>query len=75
MSLTYTNYLKVDELLELQKPESKPEEHDEMLFIIIHQVYELWFKQIFTNLINSEPILKRAIRGRPLKPCVAFLPF
>lgn len=46
MSLTYTNYLKVDELLELQKPESQPEEHDEMLFIIIHQVYELWFKQI-----------------------------
>lgn len=45
-SLTYTSYLKVKELLELQQPESKPEEHDEMLFIIIHQVYELWFKQI-----------------------------
>jgi len=45
-SLTYTSYLKVKELLELQKPESEPEEHDEMLFIIIHQVYELWFKQI-----------------------------
>ncbi len=46
MKLTYTRYLKINELLELQKPESKPEEHDEMLFIIIHQVYELWFKQI-----------------------------
>ncbi len=45
-SLTYTSYLKIKELLELQQPESKPEEHDEMLFIIIHQVYELWFKQI-----------------------------
>ncbi|MDZ7758535.1 MAG: tryptophan 2,3-dioxygenase family protein [Rhodohalobacter sp.] len=45
-SLTYTSYLKVKELLELQQPESQPEEHDEMLFIIIHQVYELWFKQI-----------------------------
>ncbi len=45
-SLTYTSYLKVTELLELQKPESTPEEHDEMLFIVIHQVYELWFKQI-----------------------------
>lgn len=45
-SLTYTSYLKVPELLELQKPESQPEEHDEMLFIVIHQVYELWFKQI-----------------------------
>lgn len=46
MSLTYTNYLKVDELLELQQPKSDPVEHDEMLFIIIHQSYELWFKQI-----------------------------
>lgn len=46
MSLTYTNYLKIDELLELQKLQSEPPEHDEVLFIIIHQVYELWFKQI-----------------------------
>src|SRR6056297_1984307 len=45
-SLTYTSYLNIDKLLELQQPESEPEEHDEMLFIIIHQVYELWFKQI-----------------------------
>jgi tryptophan 2,3-dioxygenase len=43
-AFTYTSYLKVDELLELQQPESS--EHDEILFIIIHQVYELWFKQI-----------------------------
>jgi tryptophan 2,3-dioxygenase len=46
MSLTYTNYLKIDELTELQEYKSDPPEHDEMLFIIIHQVYELWFKQI-----------------------------
>jgi tryptophan 2,3-dioxygenase len=46
MSITYTNYLKVDELLELQKLKSDPPEHDETLFIIIHQTYELWFKQI-----------------------------
>jgi len=46
MDLTYSNYLKIDELLELQQPLSEPEEHDETLFIIIHQVYELWFKQI-----------------------------
>ena len=49
-SLTYTSYLKVKELLDLQQPESKPEEHDEMLFIIIHQVYELWFKQVLHEL-------------------------
>jgi tryptophan 2,3-dioxygenase len=46
MSLTYLSYLKVDELLELQQLQSEPKEHDEMLFIIIHQTYELWFKQI-----------------------------
>lgn len=46
MKLTYSNYLKIDELLQLQKMRSEPEEHDEMLFIIIHQTYELWFKQV-----------------------------
>ncbi len=44
--LTYTSYLKVHELLDLQKLQSRPEQHDETLFIIIHQVYELWFKQV-----------------------------
>jgi tryptophan 2,3-dioxygenase len=46
MEITYTNYLKIDELTKLQELKSNPEEHDEMLFIIIHQTYELWFKQI-----------------------------
>lgn len=44
MSLTYADYLHLDELLDLQDPRSTPPEHDEMLFIVIHQVYELWFK-------------------------------
>ena len=44
MSVTYGSYLKVPELLALQRPRSEPAEHDEMLFIVIHQVYELWFK-------------------------------
>ena len=46
MSLTYASYLHLDELLTLQQPRSTPPEHDEMLFIIIHQTYELWFKQL-----------------------------
>lgn len=46
MELTYGTYLHIPELLDLQEPLSKPEEHDEMLFIIVHQVYELWFKQL-----------------------------
>lgn len=45
-SLSYTSYLKLDELLSLQQCKSRPEEHDETLFIIIHQTYELWFKQM-----------------------------
>jgi tryptophan 2,3-dioxygenase len=44
--ITYTEYLKVNELLELQLPQSDGPEHDELLFIVIHQVYELWFKQL-----------------------------
>jgi len=42
--LTYGSYLKVPELLALQRPLSSPPQHDEMLFIVIHQVYELWFR-------------------------------
>jgi tryptophan 2,3-dioxygenase len=44
MSLTYSSYLHLDELLVLQEPRSHPPEHDEMLFITSHQAYELWFK-------------------------------
>lgn len=43
---TYSDYLMLDELLDLQRPKSDGPEHDEMLFIVIHQVYELWFKQV-----------------------------
>ncbi|MFA7361150.1 MAG: tryptophan 2,3-dioxygenase family protein [Candidatus Kapaibacterium sp.] len=50
MELTYSSYLKIDELINLQKMYSENEEHDEMLFIIIHQTYELWFKQIIHEL-------------------------
>lgn len=48
--LTYASYLSVEDLLRLQKPRSQPEEHDEMLFIVIHQVYELWFKLLLHEL-------------------------
>jgi len=44
--LTYNEYLRVPELLELQTTLSEPTSHDELLFIVIHQTYELWFKQI-----------------------------
>src|ERR1700753_3273166 len=44
MPVTYSSYLRLDELLDCQRPLTA--EHDELLFVIIHQVYELWFKQI-----------------------------
>ncbi len=48
--LTYSSYLKVPELLELQHPQSTPQHHDELLFIIVHQTYELWFKELLHDL-------------------------
>ena len=49
-AVTYGSYLKVDELLALQQPRSEGPEHDELLFIVIHQVYELWFKELLHEL-------------------------
>jgi tryptophan 2,3-dioxygenase len=47
-ALTYRSYLALDELLAAQRPLS--DEHDEMLFVVVHQVYELWFKQLIHEL-------------------------
>ncbi len=49
-AVTYGSYLAVEELLTLQRPRSEGPEHDELLFIIIHQVYELWFKELLHEL-------------------------
>lgn len=57
MSITYASYLRLSELLELQTPASDPAEHDETLFIIVHQVYELWFKQILHELDRMQILL------------------
>ena len=56
---TYSEYLKIDELLSLQQPLSAGPEHDEMLFIIVHQVYELWFKEM----IHEVSYLQRLLGG------------
>jgi tryptophan 2,3-dioxygenase len=48
--LTYSEYLKVQELLQLQQEQSDPPVHDELQFIVVHQVYELWFKLILHEL-------------------------
>jgi len=46
--VTYAGYLRLDQVLSAQQPRSN--EHDEMLFIVIHQIYELWFKQLLHEL-------------------------
>jgi len=48
--LTYGDYLHVPQLISLQHPQSSPPHHDELLFIITHQTYELWFKQLLHEL-------------------------
>lgn len=71
--LTYNDYLKVSELTSLQKPLSEPEHHDEMLFIIIHQAYELWFKLILHEIdVAIEHMKKKEVLRAHhfLKRCV-----
>jgi tryptophan 2,3-dioxygenase len=80
-ALTYSKYLAVDELLKLQNPLSDGPEHDELLFIIIHQTYELWFKQLLHETQAAQSALESgdtygalALLGRIrtiLKICVA----
>ena len=54
--VTYSSYLGLDQLLGAQQPRSG--EHDEMLFIVIHQVYELWFKQLLHELGRLQSLLE-----------------
>jgi aminocarboxymuconate-semialdehyde decarboxylase len=58
--LTYSSYLRVPELLELQQPQSSPVHHDELLFILVHQTYELWFKELLHDLDAVVANLRRA---------------
>lgn len=55
--LSYGSYLRIDTLLAQQQLESDPPAHDELLFITIHQVYELWFKQLLHELTTVRDLL------------------
>lgn len=60
--ITYASYLRLGDILSAQKPESERlgvDAHDEMLFIIVHQTYELWFKQILHELGRVQDDLSR----------------
>lgn len=65
--LNYSTYLKLDNLLKQQVAQSDPAEHDELLFIVIHQTYELWFKLILHEIDR----VKRSFSGNDLWSAVA----
>ncbi|MGH2729383.1 MAG: tryptophan 2,3-dioxygenase [Actinomycetota bacterium] len=60
--LSYGTYLKLDDLLGLQELLSDPPAHDELLFIVVHQVYELWFKELLFELESIRALMDA---GRP----------
>ena len=69
-AVTYSTYLAIDEVLAAQRPlsiapDGRPE-HDEMLFIVIHQVYELWFKQLLHELTEVQRTLEAGQTDRTL---------
>jgi tryptophan 2,3-dioxygenase len=65
--LTYGAYLRLTDLLDQQVAESSPPAHDELLFITIHQVYELWFKLLLTELTDARD---RMLAGESYLPRV-----
>jgi tryptophan 2,3-dioxygenase len=72
MATPYADYLHLDRLLDCQHPESAANgvaAHDEHLFIVIHQAYELWFKQLLHEL---DPIRAALVEGRGLPALKAF---
>ncbi len=76
-TLDYASYLKIDEVLQCQVPQSRlkgREAHDEMLFIIVHQVYELWFRQILHELNSIHHLFKKPqVTDEGMGSCVARL--
>jgi len=65
-SLTYGSYLALDALLSLQRPRSQPEHTDELLFIVVHQASELWFKAILHDIDGLVTALQRHDAGQAL---------
>ena len=64
--LTYGSYLRLPQLLDAQHLESDPPAHDELLFITIHQVYELWFKQLLHEVAAARDAMSGKVEGRSL---------
>ncbi len=64
--ITYGAYLGLDELLSLQRPRSTPEHSDELLFIVVHQASELWFKAILHDMDGLVDALQAKEAGQAL---------
>ena len=62
---TYSDFLKLDQLLSLQAPIQDPPQRDELLFVILHQVAELWLKLLHAELVEG----CRSIRADDIKTC------
>src|SRR5437899_11881272 len=76
MTVTYSSYLKLDQLVSPQQPRPGELEHDETLFVIIHQVYELWFKEVLHELDYLQKLLRAKVTplaGGSLKRILTFL--
>ncbi len=58
--LTYGSYLQLERLLSSQQLASTPAAHDELLFITVHQVYELWFKQLLHEATAARDVMLEA---------------
>src|SRR6266496_3163008 len=62
--LDYKGYLKLDDLLHLQQPLAQPPSHDPTLFIVVHQVFELWFRLVLHEidkifeLLDSDDVIE-----------------
>lgn len=72
-AVSYGSYLCVPELTSLQRLVSEPGHHDEMLFIIVHQTYELWFKQLLHELDTIAEMMRSGhvlAAGRLVHRCV-----
>jgi tryptophan 2,3-dioxygenase len=61
--LTYGSYLRLPQLLDAQHLESDPPAHDELLFITIHQVYELWFQQLLHEVAAARDAMLQGVDG------------
>src|SRR5437870_9409628 len=66
--LSYNKYLRVRELIDLQTCLSSPAQHDELLFITVHQAYELWFKQILHEIDAAIALMEK---DRPVEAALA----